>query len=149
MGFFAYMWVGLLILFLVLEGSTVALVSLWFAVGSLAAIVAALLGASLGVQVGIFLAVSGVLLALLRPFLRKYIAPSIQKTNVDSLVGRECPVTEDIRNLQSQGQVKVNGMVWSARSTDGQHIPKGTVVRIDRIEGVKLLVSPVPVPEKL
>lgn len=149
MGFFAYMWVGLLILFLVLEGSTVALVSLWFAVGSLAAIVAALLGASLGVQVGIFLGVSGVLLALLRPFLRKYIAPSIQKTNVDSLVGRECPVTEDIRNLQSQGQVKVNGMVWSARSTDGQHIPKGTVVRIDRIEGVKLLVSPVPVPEKL
>ena len=100
-------------------------------------------------QVGIFLAVSGVLLALLRPFLRKYIAPSIQKTNVDSLVGRECPVTEDIQNLQSQGQVKVNGMVWSARSTDGQHIPKGTVVRIDRIEGVKLLVSPVPVPEKL
>lgn len=149
MGFFAYMWVGLLILFLVLEGSTVALVSLWFAVGSLAAIVAALLGASLGVQVGIFLGVSGVLLALLRPFLRKYIAPSIQKTNVDSLVGRECPVTEDIQNLQSQGQVKVNGMVWSARSTDGQHIPKGTVVRIDRIEGVKLLVSPVPVPEKL
>lgn len=149
MGFFAYMWVGLLILFLVLEGSTVALVSLWFAVGSLAAIVAALLGASLGVQVGIFLAVSGVLLALLRPFLRKYIAPSIQKTNVDSLVGRECPVTEDIQNLQSQGQVKVNGMVWSARSTDGQQIPKGTVVRIDRIEGVKLLVSPVPVPEKL
>ena len=149
MGFFAYMWVGLLILFLVLEGSTVALVSLWFAVGSLAAIVAALLGASLGVQVGTFLGVSGVLLALLRPFLRKYIAPSIQKTNVDSLVGRECPVTEDIQNLQSQGQVKVNGMVWSARSTDGQHIPKGTVVRIDRIEGVKLLVSPVPVPEKL
>ena len=64
-------------------------------------------------------------------------------------MGRECPVTEDIQNLQSQGQVKVNGMVWSARSTDGQHIPKGTVVRIDRIEGVKLLVSPVPVPEKL
>lgn len=149
MGFFAYMWVGLLILFLVLEGSTVALVSLWFAVGSLAAIVAALLGASLGVQVGIFLGVSGVLLALLRPFLKRYIAPSIQKTNADSLVGRECPVTEDIRNLQSQGQVKVNGMVWSARSTDGQSIPKGTVVRIDRIEGVKLLVSPVPVPEKL
>ena len=58
MGFFAYMWVGLLILFLVLEGSTVALVSLWFAVGSLAAIVAALLEASLGVQVGIFLGFS-------------------------------------------------------------------------------------------
>lgn len=147
MGFFAYMWVGLLILFLVLEGSTVALVSLWFAVGSLAAIVAALLGASLGVQVGIFLGVSGALLALLRPFLRKYIAPSIQKTNADSLIGKCCPVTDAICNLESRGQVKIGGMVWSARSESGADIPEGTVVKVRRIEGVKLIVSPVPVPE--
>lgn len=147
MGFFAYMWVGLLILFLVLEGSTVALVSLWFAVGSLAAIVAALLGASLGVQVGIFLVVSGVLLALLRPFLRKYIAPSIQKTNADSLIGKCCPVTDAICNLESRGQVKIGGMVWSARSESGADIPEGAVVKVRRIEGVKLIVSPVPVPE--
>lgn len=147
MGFFAYMWIGLLILFLMVEGSTVALVSLWFAVGSLAAIIAALLGASLGVQVGIFLAVSGVLLALLRPFLRKYIAPSIQKTNVDSLIGKCCPVTDAICNLESRGQVKIGGMVWSARSESGADIPEGTVVKVRRIEGVKLIVSPVPVPE--
>ena len=142
MGFFAYMWVGLLILFLVLEGSTVALVSLWFAVGSLAAIVAALLGASLGVQVGIFLGVSGVLL-----FLKRYIAPSIQKTNADSLIGKCCPVTDAICNLESRGQVKIGGMVWSARSESGADIPEGTVVKVRRIEGVKLIVSPVPVPE--
>lgn len=147
MGFFAYMWVGLLILFLVLEGSTVALVSLWFAVGSLAAIVAALLGASLGVQVGIFLGVSGVLLALLRPFLKRCIAPSIQKTNADSLIGKCCPVTDAICNLESRGQVKIGGMVWSARSESGADIPEGTVVKVRRIEGVKLIVSPVPVPE--
>lgn len=147
MGFFAYMWIGLLILFLMVEGSTVALVSLWFAVGSLAAIVAALLGASLVVQVGIFLAVSGVLLALLRPFLRKYVAPSIQKTNVDSLIGKCCPVTDAICNLESRGQVKIGGMVWSARSESGADIPEGTVVKVRRIEGVKLIVSPVPVPE--
>ena len=147
MGFFAYMWVGLLILFLVLEGSTVALVSLWFAVGSLAAIVAALLGASLGVQVGIFLVLSGVLLALLRPFLKRYIAPSIQKTNADSLIGKCCPVTDAICNLESRGQVKIGGMVWSARSESGADIPEGAVVKVRRIEGVKLIVSPVPVPE--
>ena len=147
MGFFAYMWVGLLILFLVLEGSTVALVSLWFAVGSLAAIVAALLGASLGVQVGIFLGVSGVLLELLRPFLKRYIAPSIQKTNADSLIGKCCPVTDAICNLESRGQVKIGGMVWSARSESGADIPEGAVVKVRRIEGVKLIVSPVPVPE--
>ena len=149
MGFFAYLWIGLLILFLMVEGATVALVSLWFAVGCVAAILAALLGASIGLQIGLFLVVSAMLLALLRPFLKRYVTPTIQKTNADALVGKECPVTEDIRNLQSQGQVKVNGMVWSARSTDGRDIPKGTVVKIDRIEGVKLLVSPVPVPENV
>ena len=149
MGFFAYLWLGLLILSLLVEGSTVALVSVWFAVGCLAAVIAALLGASFGVQVGLFLVVSGALLALLRPFLKKYISPTIQKTNVDSLIGKHCPVTEDIRDLQSQGQVQVNGMTWSARSTDGTDIPKGTVVKIERIEGVKLMVSPVSVPEKV
>ena len=137
MGFFAYMWVGLLILFLVLEGSTVALVSLWFAVGSLAAIVAALLGASLGAQVGIFLGVSGVLLALLAGC----------GTAGDSLIGKCCPVTDAICNLESRGQVKIGGMVWSARSESGADIPEGTVVKVRRIEGVKLIVSPVPVPE--
>ena len=96
-----------------------------------------------------WLPVSGALLALLRPFLKKYIAPTIQKTNVDSLIGQCCPVTEDIRDLQSQGQVKVNGMTWSARSTDGRDIPKGTVVKIERIEGVKLMVSPISIPEKV
>lgn len=147
MGLFAYIWIGLLILCLMVEGSTVALVSLWFAIGCLAAIIAAMLGASFGVQAAVFLVVSAVLLALLRPFLKKYIAPSIQKTNVDSLVGKCCPVTEDIRNLESQGQVKVGGMVWSARSESGEIIPRGTVVKIEGVEGVKLIVSPVPVPE--
>ena len=111
------------------------------------AIVAALLGASLGVQVGIFLVVSGVLLALLRPFLKRYIAPSIQKTNADSLIGKCCPVTDAICNLDSRGQVKIGGMVWSARSESGADIPEGAVVKVRRIEGVKLIVSPVPVPE--
>ena len=147
MGFFAYIWIGLLILFLVVEGSTVALVSLWFAFGCVAAIIAALLGAGLWVQVGLFAGVSAILLGLLRPFLKRYIAPSIQKTNADSLIGKECPVTEEIRNLESQGQVKVGGMVWSARSTDGKDIPRGAVVKIERIEGVKLMVSPVSVQE--
>ena len=93
------------------------------------------------------LVVSGVLLALLRPFLKRYIAPSIQKTNVDSLIGKCCPVTDAICNLESRGQVKIGGMVWSARSESGADIPEGTVVKVRRIEGVKLIVSPVPVPE--
>ncbi|MDY3782245.1 MAG: NfeD family protein [Candidatus Faecousia sp.] len=143
----AYVWLVLLILFVMMEASSVTLVSLWFAAGALVATVAALLGASLTVQTVLFVLVSVVLLALLRPILKKYVDPKIQKTNVDALVGRECTVTEDIDNLAACGRVKVGGMSWSARSAAGEHIPAGTVVKIEAVQGVKLLVTPVAVPE--
>ena len=149
MNLYAYLWLGLLVVFLMIEGASVALVSVWFAIGAVAAAIAALLGASLILQIFLFLAVAVVLLALLRPAVRKYLNPKIQKTNADSLVGKECPVTEDICNLRSQGQVKVNGMTWSARSADDSEVPAGSIVRIERIEGVKLIVSPLSVPEKV
>ena len=148
MNFFAYLWLSLLLVFLIVEGASVALVSVWFAVGAVAAAIAALLGASLWLQICLFLGVSVVLLALLRPIVGKYFTPRLQKTNADSLVGKECPVTESISNLRSQGQVKVNGMTWTARSADGGDIPAESIVRIERIEGVKLIVSPVSVPVK-
>lgn len=143
----AYVWLVLLILFVMMEASSVTLVSLWFAAGALAAAIAAVLDASLGLQIGLFVLVSVVLLALLRPVVKKYVDPKIQKTNVDALVGQECTVTEAIDNLAACGRVKVGGMSWSARSAEGAPIPAGTVVKIEAVQGVKLLVSPVPVPE--
>ena len=143
----AYVWLVLLILFLMAEGATVALVSVWFAAGALAAVIAALLGASIAVQLALFLVVSVALLAMLRPILKRYVNPKIQKTNADSLIGKECVVTEPIDNLKACGRVKVGGMTWSARSASGEDISVGTVVKISRIEGVKLFVKPAPVPE--
>ena len=149
MNFFAYLWLGLLILFLMVEGATVALVSVWFAVGAVAAAIAALLGASVWLQVFLFLGVAVALLALLRPAVRKFLTPPLQKTNADALIGKTCPVTDAISNLRAQGQVKVNGMTWTARSADGTDIPKDAIVKIERIEGVKLIVSPVRLPESV
>ena len=146
MHFPAFLWLALLVVFLLAEAATVSLVSLWFAAGSLAALLTALLGLSLTVQTVVFLAVSCVLLALLRPVVRKYIRPKITRTNVDSLVGAEGIVVEAIDNLRSQGQVKLGAMTWTARSTSGQSIEQGATVRVDRIEGVKVFVTPVPVP---
>lgn len=143
----AYVWLVLLILFLMAEGATVALVSLWFAAGALAAIIAALLGASVGLQLTLFLVVSVALLAMLRPVLKKYVNPKIQRTNVDALVGQECTVIEAIDNLAATGRVKMGGMTWSARSIGEENIPAGTVVKIEAVQGVKLLVSPVAVQE--
>ena len=139
------MWLVLMIVFLMTEGASVTMVSLWFAAGCLVALVASLLGAQLWLQIVLFFGVSCVLLACLRPLFRKVLAPKITPTNIDSVVGSVARVTAPIDNIAAQGQVKLNGMEWTARSTSGETIPDGTLVRVDRIEGVKVFVSPVPV----
>ena len=145
----AFVWLGLVILFLIAEGETVSLVSLWFASGAVVAMFAALLGAGAWLQTGLFLVVSGALLLMLRPIVRRYLVPKITPTNVDSLVGSTGLVTEAIDNVTASGQVKLGAMEWTARSTTGENIPQGTLIRVDRIEGVKVYVTPVNVPEKI
>lgn len=140
------LWLAAAAGFLILEMSTVALVSLWFAIGSLAALGLSFLGAPFWGQVAGFLVVSGCLLALLRPALRKH--TKITKTNVDSVIGSQGLVTKEICNLRGSGEAKLGAMVWTARSSSGEDIPAGTVVRVDRIEGVKVYVTPVNVPVK-
>lgn len=145
----AFVWLGLMILFLIAEGATVSLVSLWFAAGAVVAMFAALLGAGVWLQTGLFLAVSGALLLMLRPIVRRYLVPKITATNVDSLVGATGLVTVAIDNVTASGQVKLGAMEWTARSTTGENIPQGTLIRVDRIEGVKVYVTPVNVPKKI
>ena len=141
----AILWLVLLVVFLIVEASTVTLVSLWFAAGSLIALLASLLGAALWLQVLLFLAVSTLSLIALRPLVRKFIHPKLTATNVDSVIGSTGLVTASIENVSAAGQVKLGAMVWTARSTSGVPIPEGTLVKVDRIEGVKVFVSPAEV----
>lgn len=141
----AILWLALLVVFLITEAATVALVSLWFAAGSLAALVVALLGGSIWLQIAVFVVVSAVLLLLLRPLVRRYITPRLTATNADSVIGTEGLVTVAVDNLAGTGQVKLGGMYWTARSSTGEPIAKGTLIRVDRISGVKVFVTPCPV----
>lgn len=149
MNWAAILWLVLLVVFLVVEAVTVTLVSLWFAAGALAALLVSFFGAALWLQALVFLAVSAVALAALRPVARKYIRPKITATNVDAVIGSTGLVTVCVDNVTAAGQVKLGAMVWSARSTSGNPIPEGTLVRADRIEGVKVFVSPAEVPAEL
>lgn len=149
MNWAALVWFFLMVLFIFVEANTVAVVSAWFAVGSLAAMLASMLGGQLWLQVVLFFTVSAVLLLSLRPIARKYFTPKLVKTNVDSVIGTRGPVTERIDNLASRGQVKLGAMVWSARSTSGLPIEAGAVIRVDRVEGVKVFVSPAEVNANL
>ena len=149
MNWMAIFWFVLLVVFLIAEAATVTMISLWFAAGALAAMAAALLGGGIFLQTGVFLAVSAAALTALRPLVRKYLTPKLTATNIDSVIGTVGIVTADIDNIASSGQVKLNGMEWSARSSSGDPIGAGTRVCVDRIEGVKVFVSPETVPAKI
>ena len=138
-------WFLLLILFVVAEAATVSMVSAWFAIGALAALASALLGAKTWLQLTLFIVASGVSLAMLRPVAKKYFNKRITRTNVDALAGKTCLVTASIDNLHACGQVKLGDVEWSARSSTNEPIPAGTQVKIDRVEGVKVYVTPVTV----
>lgn len=144
MNWYATVWFILMVGFLIVEGACpFHLVSIWFAAGSLVAGIAAMLNAALWLQIILFLVVSCTLLAALFPLVKKFLRPKIEKTNVDAVIGSRGYVTEDIDNLQAVGQVKLGGMYWTARSENGQIIPRGTLVEVDRIEGVKAFVTAV------
>lgn len=138
----AICWFVLMVIFLVAEAACpIHLISIWFAAGSLAATVVSLLGGPIWLQVTLFLVVSGALLTLLWPFVKKFLNPKLTKTNVDALVDAKGYVTADIDNVSATGQVKLGSMEWTARSTNGDPISAGTLVKVDRIEGVKAFVS--------
>ena len=138
-----FLWLALFVVFLIVEAGTVALVSIWFALGALAALVSCVLGAEMWLQITVFLVVSLVLLALLWKRVRSKLTTT--KTNVDSVIGAEGYVTEAIDNLSYTGRVKLGGITWAARSTSGAGIQVGTLVKVERIEGVKVFVSPAEV----
>ena len=143
MNWAAVLWLVMIVVFLLAEGATVALVSTWFAVGSLAAMLMALIGAGIGLQAIVFVIISAVCLTALRPLVRKHIQPKLTKTNVDAVTGTTGLVTVAIDNVTAQGQVKLGAMTWTARSASGEPIAAGTLVKVERIEGVKAIVSPV------
>ena len=146
MNWAAIIWLGLTVAFLIAEAATVTVISLWFAAGALAAMAMALAGGAVWMQAVTFLVVSAAALTALRPLVRKYLTPRLTATNIDSVIGAIGIVSVAIDNISAAGQVKLNGMDWTARSTSGDLIPAGTRVRVDRIEGVKVFVSPAKLP---
>ena len=134
-------WFALMVVFIIMEASTVTMVSIWFVMGALAAMIVSLLGGALWLQVVLFLAVSALLLWCLRPVVKKHFTPKLEKTNVDAVIGAVGRVTEQISNVDACGHVKLGAMEWAARSTDGTTIEEGALVCVDRVEGVRVFVS--------
>lgn len=135
------LWVAAIVLFGIVEAATAALVSIWFVVGAVVALIAAILGVGIWVQITVFVLASAVALALTRPLMKKLVDTKAVPTNADRVLGVVCKVTEPIDNENSTGAVYVDGKTWSARSVDGSVVSVGTQVTVESMEGVKLFVK--------
>ena len=135
-------WVVALVVFLIVEAVTAGLVSIWFVFGSLVALICAALGAAVWLQIFWFVIVSVATLVLTRPLVKRYVDSRSVATNADRSIGRAAVVTERIDNLAATGAGKLDGVVWTARSTDDAvAIETGERVTVRAIEGVKLIVE--------
>lgn len=139
-------WIAMMVIMFFVEAATASLVSIWFAGGALVALVAAMIGGSVLVQFVVFTAVSALLLACLWPLRKRLIQRGFVRTNADRVIGMTAVVTERIDNLAEAGAVRVDGKVWTARSTDNTILETGDIVLVERMEGVKLYVKKAPVP---
>lgn len=141
-GKMAYVWLGLMIILGITEAVTMQLVSIWLAGGALCASIAAMCGLNELWQVAIFLAVSAILLITTRPLVKKLTKNGKEeKTNSDRIIGEKVILTEEVNNLLQTGKAVINGVEWTVRSSSGSIIEEGKIVTVEKIEGVKLIVS--------
>lgn len=137
-----YFWLITMILFIGFELATMGLTTMWFALGSLAALVVAAVGGPVWLQVIVFFVVSLLALFGFRNLTKDHFNRNRVKTNADSLIGRKGIVTEEVSNIYATGQVTVAGQEWTARSVDDNvTLEKGEMVVIRSISGVKLMVE--------
>lgn len=137
-------WLILFVILAAAEAATMALTTVWFAGGALAAFFAAKAGASVNAQLSVFVLVSFVLLIFTRPWALQHVNRHTVKTNADSLVGKQARVTEEVNNILGTGTAVINGQEWTARTEEEDTIcPVGATVEVCAIRGVKLIVKAV------
>ena len=140
-GNMTFVWIAAIVIFGIAEAATAGLVSIWFVAGAVVALLARELRAVLWLQIVVFLAVSIAALIATRPLAHKMLDKAIVPTNADRVLGGLARVTERIDNDVPTGAVYIDGKTWSARSSSGESIEPDTIVRVVRMEGVKLYVE--------
>ena len=137
-----FVWLFVIVSAIVLEASTVSLVSIWFIPSACISMILALCEVKLWIQLIVFFGVFFLLMMILRPVFKKNMGLKIVPTNADALIGMQAVVIEPIDNLHAKGQVKIRGQVWTARSAEENvFYEPNEVVTVVAIEGVKLICA--------
>ena len=133
-------WTAILVLAIVAEAITIDLVSIWFSVGALIALLSLVFfDAALKIQIALFVIVSLACIIFTRPLAKKYLRGNTIKTNYDRIIGKHATVITSITE-DKKGEVKVMGNIWSATSLNNEVIEEGQHVEILAIEGNHVVV---------
>ena len=138
---YSVLWLVLAIVLAGIEAATLGIVTIWFAIGALAALLVALTGLPFLYQVIAFIITSGLLLYFTRPIVKKHLVKKTHRTNSDRLIGEKGIVIEKIDPVLGKGQVMVLGQIWSAKSADNEDIEVDEAVLVQEISGVRLIVK--------
>ena len=130
-------WTIILVIAVIVEAITIDLVSIWFGIGAIAALICHFFGV---LQIVIFAIVSIVCIVASRPLAKKYLRGNTVKTNLDRMIGKHCLVTETI-TADQKGEVKVMGNLWSATSLNNETIQIGDYAEVISIEGSHVVVK--------
>jgi membrane protein implicated in regulation of membrane protease activity len=139
----ALFWIIIAVIFAIIDGLTLSMVTIWFSIGAILSAIVSLAGGNIRLQIIVFFVFSILLIILARPILVKRLKVGREKNIIESLEGKSALITEAITPFSS-GLAKVNGIVWTAvGETPETSVDAGKEVRIIRVEGVKLIVTPI------
>ena len=138
-----YVWLILAGIFVIGEVLTAGFLIFWLSLGSLIAMVVSFFTDNIIIQTTVFLISSVILILATKPLVKKFANTETVKTNAEAIIGKKGLVTKDINSINSTGQVKIEGELWSAIGINDMDIPKDTEVEVNEIKGVKVVVTPI------
>lgn len=141
MSFWPIVWLGVGVVAAVIEGLTVQLVAIWFALSAAVIALASAFGINFTTQLILFVLLSALLLVCTRPLVKKKLTVQKQSTNADQVLDKVGVVLTGIDNDLGVGRVSVMGLDWAARTKDGTKLSPGARVRVLSMEGVTLTVK--------
>lgn len=131
-------WLILIVVLTVIEVATVNLLTIWFVMSGIVALIVSFFTDNIVITSSVFIILGVILLFTTRPLFTRVLKSKNEKTNLDRVIGMTGVVTEEIKK-NVIGEVRVDGKKWSAIAN--KTIKVGEEVQIEKIEGVKLIVS--------
>lgn len=142
-------WLIIAGLFFIGEIATVGFLIFWFGIGALLAMIVSFFVSNVIIQTAVFIISSTILIFATKPFVKKFVDVKKTNTNAFSIIGKKALVIKEINPIHSTGQIKINSEVWSAESENSEIIQEGLEVEILQIKGVKAIVKPIIINEKI